>query len=216
MSKVRMAGFAASLLASALVGGAFIGSAAAAPNPETAPAAAGLGEPGASTYCQIFRAEFAQNLGVEVSALNAAGKAAAKTTVDEAVAAGDLTAAAGTRIKAKIDAAPGDACATWGAWAKRVEAGVHGILKHGVAAAADALSMTPAQLRTEMRAGKSLIDLAGTAGVPYASVSSAVVSAVDADLDKLVAAKRITQKRADRILARLEDNLADGWFRARP
>ena len=61
-----------------------------------------------------------------------------------------------------------------------------------------------------LRNGQTLKDVAGTKNVPYESVTAAVLAAVKADLDAAVAAGTIKQARADRVLARLEANLADG------
>ena len=73
--------------------------------------------------------------------------------------------------------------------------------------------MTPAELGAQLKGGKSLKDVAADKGVPYETVSAAVLASVKADLDAAVAAGTIKQARADRILARLEANLADGRLR---
>jgi hypothetical protein len=64
-----------------------------------------------------------------------------------------------------------------------------------------------------LRGGETLKDVATAKGVPYATVSAAVVAAVKSDLDAAVAAGTIKQAREDRILARLQANLADGRLR---
>jgi len=130
------------------------------------------------------------------------------------VAAGDLTAATGDRLKERVNAADGDGCGWLGRWARKAKAGL-GVAKDGVEAAATALGMTTAELRTEFRAGKSLKDVAAAKGVDYDTVSAAVVAAVKTDLDALVRAGTITQARADRVLERVERRLADGWTRKR-
>ena len=91
------------------------------------------------------------------------------------------------------------------------------MVKDSITAAAKALGMTPAELGAKLRTGGSLKDVATDKGVPYDAVAGAVVAAVKADLDAAVAAGTIKQARADRVLARLEANLADGRLRnARP
>ena len=67
-------------------------------------------------------------------------------------------------------------------------------------AAAGALGITPAELGAQLKAGKSLKDVATAKGVPYETVSAAVLASVKADLDAAVAAGTIKQARADRIL----------------
>ncbi len=86
-------------------------------------------------------------------------------------------------------------------------------MKDAVTAAADALHITPAELGAQLKAGKSLKDVATDKDVPYGDVSAAVLKSVKADLDKAVAAGTIKQPRADRILERLTKNLAEGRFR---
>jgi hypothetical protein len=73
--------------------------------------------------------------------------------------------------------------------------------------------VTPAELRVDLRGGKTLKTIATDRNVPYDTVAAAVVGAVKKDLDAAVAAGTIKQARADRVLARLQQNLADGRLR---
>jgi len=229
MSKLRIAGFAGLLVVAALVGGTVIGSVAArtmlAPDPPPAaravaatpaPAGAKVGE-----YCADFRKAFAAGLGVDESALTPAAKAAALATIDAAVADGSLPKARGDRLKARIEAADADGCALLAGRIGALKAApgatkagpALGVVRDGAAAAAKALGITPAELGAKLRGGDSLKDVATEKGVPYATMSAAVVAAVKSDLDAAVTAGTIKQVRADRILARLEQNLADGRLR---
>ena len=224
MSRFRILGFSGALVAAALVGGTIMSAVTAAPPRATSADTAGAGttelaalaDPG--TYCLTFRRAFAANLGVDEADLGPAAKKAAITTIDAAVAAGDISKAVGDRLKAKVEAAEGDDCRWFAPHLKRVAGAVH-LIRDGVTAAADVLDMTPAELRTELRTGKTLKEIASAEGVNYDTLTNAVVAAVKADLDAAVKAGTITQARADRILDRLERNLADGRFRpekARP
>jgi hypothetical protein len=228
MSRLRLAGFAGLLIVAALVGGTIIGSVAAATGtPAPAPAGPGAGQvaPAAPAavrpaapgqFCTDFRKAFAAQLGVDESALAPAAKAAAIATVDAAVADGRMTTAVADRLKARIEAANADGCALLAGRIGAVKSAlgaVAGVAKDALAAAAGALDMTPADLAAKLRAGDSLKDVATAQGVPYATVSAAVVAAVKADLDAAVSAGTIRQAREDRILARLERNLADGRLR---
>lgn len=219
MSRFRILGFSGALVAAALVGGTIMSAVTAAPPRTSSPDAAAadttelatVAEPG--TYCLTFRRAFAANLGVDEADLGPAAKKAAITTIDAAVAAGDITKAVGDRLKAKVEAAKGDGCRFFATHLKRVAGAVH-VIRDGVTAAADALDMTPAELRTQLRSGKTLKEIATAEGVNYDTLTSAIVAAVKTDLDAAVKAGKITQARADRILDRLERNLADGRFRA--
>lgn len=232
MSKVRMAGFAGLLVVAALVGGTLIGSVAAGtlqttrvPSGTTAAAPAASGAPAATApgeYCAAFRRAYAANLGVDESALAPAARAAALATIDAAVADGSMTKARGDRLKTRIEAAAADGCALLAgrvaairraAGAGKVRAGL-GVAKNGISVAAKTLGITPAELGAKLRAGGSLKDIASAKGVPYDTVSAAIVASVKGDLDAAVAAGTLKQARADRILARLAANLADGRLRA--
>jgi ribosomal protein S20 len=231
MSRFRLAGMAGLLIAAALAGGTIIGSVAAAtapPAPRPVPAA--LAAPSAGTNagtpaaeaCATFRSAFAAALGVDESKLTPAAKQAAISTIDAAPAAGGLTKSRADRLKARIEAGAADGCALLGGRIARIGAtggGVKaalGVVKDGLTAAAGALGMMPAELGGRLRGGETLKDVATAKGVPYATVSAAVVAAIKSDLDAAVAAGTIKQAREDRILARLQANLADGRLRGTP
>ncbi len=219
MSRLQIAGVAALLVVAALAGGTVIGSVAASTSPRSTtpgttvvPAAASPAAGTASETCAAFRRAFAATLGVDESALVPAAKAAAIATIDDAVTAGRMTKAAADRLKARIDKAAGDGC---GLLARRLArpAAALGVVKDGLTAAAGALDMTPAALGARLRGGATLKELATAKGVPYDTVAAAVVGAVKADLDAAVAAGTIRQARADRVIERLRQNLADGRLR---
>ena len=218
MSRLQVAGFATLLVVAALAGGTVIGSVAASTSPRvTAPAAAvvpAAASPAAATSeaCAAFRRAFAANLGVDESALTPAAKAASIATVDAAVAAGRLTKVAADRLKERIDKAAGDGCGLLAGRLARAQAAL-GVVRDGLSAAAGALGITPAELGAKLRGGASLKDLAAAKNVPYQALTDAIVGAVKHDLDAAVAAGTIRQPRADRVLERLRQNLADGRLR---
>ena len=226
MPNFRTVGLAGAMVISALVGGTLISAVAASTVPATpAPAAPSVlaapsGAPAARAVteaCATFRAAFAANLGVSEAEMVAAARKAAATTIDKAVADGDLPKAAGDRLKARLEKAPADGCAMLNGWRAKVAKGAVHVTKDAMTAAAEALKITPEALRAELRGGKTLKDVASAHGVPYATVTDAVVAAVKADLDAAVAAGTLKQARADRILERLKNRLADGKLRrARP
>lgn len=236
MSTLRLAGFAGLLVAAALIGGPIIGAAAAATAPLTTgsdPAvavpsagAAAAGER-AAAFCAAFRTAFAANLGVDGSALTPAAKAAAISTIQTAVAAGTITKKVGDRLTARVESGAADGCALLAgrigarAAARGTSGGTGrpgavrslGVVKDGVTAAAGVLGITPAELGADLRAGKTLRDVATIRAVPFETVSAAIVASVKSDLDAAVAAGTIKAARADRIMARLKANLADGRLR---
>jgi hypothetical protein len=235
MNRFRILGLSGAMVVAALVGGTVVSSAIAArPSPPSAvaggPAAGAAAEANraatgdvaaaaegamaarAAAYCKTFRSSFAKELGVDERAIGPAAKAAALATLEAAVTAGDITRAIADRLAAKVTATDDDTCRWLEAKISHAAArpGVHGLMADGTKAAATALKMTPADLRAALRDGKSLKDVATSAGVDYAAVSAAVVAAAKADLDAAVKAGKINQARADRLLERLEAGLANG------
>lgn len=215
MKSLKILGVSGALLTAAIVGGTLISAVSANP---AQPAGSTSGtsadttnaQPGA--YCQTFLDAFAQNLGVDPSALTPAAKDAAKATIDQAVANGDLPQAIGDAIKQRIDNASGDGCAWLNA---RWQAVVRNVVQRGIGAdmlqaAASTLNMQPADLRSQLVAGASLKKIAQDAGVAYDTVTSAIHDAAKADLDKLVSAGKMTTDRENQVLDRIDKALTDG------
>jgi ribosomal protein S20 len=227
MSRSRVAAVAALLVLTAVIGGTVIQSVAAATSPGRPaapdatvdaagpsgnPAASGVPQKAQAAACAEFRAAFAAALGVDESALTPAAKTAAKQVVDAALAAGRITQQRADKLKTRIDQATADGCGVLAGRTARI-AGALGVVRDGIDAAADALKLSRADLVAKLRSGATLQSIAADAGVPYETVTAAVVASVKADLDAAVAKGTIRQARADRILERLQQNLAAGRFR---
>ena len=90
----------------------------------------------------------------------------------------------------------------------------HGRVGHGVEAAATALGMTSDELRTALRDGQTIAEIASEKGVDIQTVIDAMVAEVQTHLDERVAGGRLTQEEADakladaieRITERLDDS----------
>ena len=85
----------------------------------------------------------------------------------------------------------------------------HRFVRHGVfRAAAGYLGLTPLQLFQQLRSGKTLVEIAVAQGKTVDGLKSAILAALKARLDQVVAANRITstQEQAflDRVQARLD------------
>lgn len=217
MKALKTFGIASGMIAAALVGGTMISVVWAAP--ASAPAAGSAlavdaEDTDGARYCAVWQETFADELGVAVEDLVPAAKAASIATVNAAVEAGDLTADIGERIIARIEAGDGNGCRLLGGafhWA-----GKHAVradARHDLmGAAAEALGMEPGAVIEALRGGDTLEEIAVAQGVDYETVSTAIVDAVKADLDALVAADKITQERADTMLDKLTQSLADGTW----
>lgn len=116
----------------------------------------------------------------------------AKSALDPLVANGTLTQAQADAVIAALESArpakgPGG------------KGGRHGV--SNLTAAASALGMTEADLRTALQGGKSLAAVAQEKGVAVATVVDALVAQLKAHLDEHVASGKNTQAEADQILA---------------
>jgi hypothetical protein len=77
------------------------------------------------------------------------------------------------------------------------------------------LDITPVQLRTELRAGKSLAQIAVAHGKTAAGLKAAILAKVKARLDQAVSSKRLTAAQEQMVLDRLSAHLDQLLDRAR-
>jgi hypothetical protein len=87
--------------------------------------------------------------------------------------------------------------------------GPPGPIMAGLDAAAKYLGLTDAQLRKQLRSGKSLAEIADARNKPLDGLKSAIEAAVKSDLDKAVADKRLTQAQEDQLLKDLHARLGE-------
>jgi len=210
MRLTKALGAAGALIVAALVGGTLIGSTLATDETDSTDTAT------RTAYCETFRDALASELGVTADELLAAGQAAASTTIDAAVAAGDLSEERAADLRERIAAADGTECMGFGHAFGRgfgigLERGaIRGFLGGDVfEAAADALGLESADLIGELRDAGSLEALAEAQGVSYDEVKASILAAVQADLDAAVA-DGLDQERADEVIERLSAWLDEG------
>jgi polyhydroxyalkanoate synthesis regulator phasin len=159
--------------------------------------------------CEEYQAALAQKLGISVEKLQQAQKDTVKDFIDQAVKNGKLPADKAAELKKKIDESKG--CAPLGAVRARGVAKVgmfRAGLQTGLDAAAKALGMTTEQLTSELKAGKSIADIAKAKNVDLKTVRDAVIAAEKAAIDQAVKNGKLTQTQADKMKAAL-DKAAD-------
>ena len=204
MQLMKALGFAGALILAAIVGGTVIGSALATEETDSTGAA--------TEYCDVFMESMATELGVTRDELVAAGRAAAGSALDAAVAAGDVSEEQATEIRERIADADGEGCRWFGHGFGRGHGPgmARGFLRGDVfEAAADALGIESSDLIGELRDAESLEALAEERGVSYDEVKASVLAAVQADLDAAVD-EGMDQERADAAVERLTTWLDDG------
>ena len=150
-------------------------------------------------------AQVATAKGKSVDGLKSALVAAIKTKVDAARAAGKLDATRATRL---LDRAPRlverMVNAKPRARAQRAKAARGGLLK----AAATYLGVTNAQLVTELRAGKSLAQVATAKSRSVDGLKQALLAALKQKVDAAVDAGRLDAARAQKLLERAPAHIA--------
>jgi hypothetical protein len=175
---------------------------------------------GSSTNArQAFLNDAAKRLHVTPAQLKSALTGALHDRLNAAVKAGKLTQAQANAIEQRVKANGGVPffggsflhrhLAPWGFEAKR------GAVGGAIAAAAKYLGLNPRQLRSQLRAGKSLAQIAKAKGKTTAGLENAITAAVTARLDKAVAANRITRAQEKKLLSRLSSRL-DALVNAKP
>lgn len=74
-------------------------------------------------------------------------------------------------------------------------------------AAGEYVGMSRSELRAELKAGKSLAQVAASRGKSVEGLKAALLSAVRANLDQLVTSGQLSAERRDKMLARIDGRL---------
>ena len=156
-------------------------------------AASGDGDRG--SMCEQRLAKIAENRGVSVEQLQADIKARLLARIDAAEKAGRISSERATRLRARVS--EGSLCGARNHVRARIAA------RSMLRAAADFLGLNREQLRAQLP-GTSLTGLAEKQGKSASALEAAMVAPAKARLAKAVEDKKLSQDRADEILAKLE------------
>jgi len=162
------------------------------------PGGSGDTEGGVKGFFNRYSDALADSLGISRSELNEKRKAAVDETLDEAVDNGRLTQEQADKIKNH----------DWGRAGKLVDTAKNA-LTDIFGAAASTLGMTTEELRTELKDGKSLADIAAEQNVGTDKLKADITAEIDEQLDKAVADGTITQERADAIAKKVAEHIDD-------
>lgn len=94
--------------------------------------------------------------------------------------------------------------------------GLGGVLREGLATAAETLGLEEDALRDRLVAGETLGEVADAEGVARDDLVGALVTRAEELLDERVAAGDLTQERADEISADLTERITEGLDRSGP
>jgi hypothetical protein len=161
--------------------------------------------------------DVAARLGITPDRLRAAFKEALTARIDAAVQAGKLTPEQGAKLKERLANAKGLGLRLRGRLARHQRAFVHRIhvRAHRLGPVAAYLGISPQELRSELRSGKSLAQIATAHGKSVDGLVDAIVAKAKERLDKAVASGHLTRRRADEILERLTDAVEKAVQRVR-
>jgi Asp-tRNA(Asn)/Glu-tRNA(Gln) amidotransferase B subunit len=147
--------------------------------------------------CEKRLERIAEHRGVTVAELESQIKDRLLARVAAALEAGKISSERAAKLEERISA--GTSCTGRAGKVVKVRLASHGMLK----AAADFLGLDRAALKAQLP-GNSLAGLAQKQGKSVDELEDAVLAPAQARLAAAVAAGSITQKRADRVLERLE------------
>lgn len=170
----------------------------------------------ASSVCNDFLGHFAGELGKSQSAVDAAFQKAIGETLADEVKNGKLTQAQADAIKAKLAGkAP---CTLAGSLGPRAGSGAAApaagaYMQQLVAAAASALGISAAQLRTDLMTGMSLSQIAAAQNPPVseATFRTRLIAALKPMLDGAVSNGKLTSTQEQAILQRLQTGRIPFW-----
>jgi hypothetical protein len=181
--------------------------------------AAAVAATGSGSRGSDFLDSVAKHLGVSPQKLKDATKAAAIDQVNADLAAGRITQAQADALKKRIEAGDGVLGGPGGPGFGRGPGGpgfpgggpglARPAIANEIAAAAKYLGLSEADLRTKLRDGQSLADVAKAQSKDAAGLKTAILDAAKTDLDKAVADKKLTQSQADDIYDALKSHIDD-------
>lgn len=219
---VRIASFAAG--AAAIAAAAVFMTASAAgysfnfggPKGSNVPAASTVADKStaASSVCNEFAAHFSSDLGVSQDKVNSAFQEAVGQTLADEVKAGHITQAQADAIKTKMAGkAPCTLAGSLGG--KNASGGAHA--QALVPAAAQALGITPEQLKADLAKGMTLHQIADAQNPPVteAQFRSRLIANLKPVLDAMVTNKRITSEQEQKILQQLQTGPIPFWDKPR-
>lgn len=198
-TKIIVAGALVFALFIAGAGGAVVLAQGPTPNPPTQGGRAGLG--------QLYLQALASRLGTTLDKLQQAMKDARTDAINNAVKQGLITQAqADKMLQRQQNAPPG----TGAFQAGKAIGGIRGFFgPDALEAVAKTLNMSPADVTSALRGGKTLADLAKSQNVDPSKVQTAIADAEKAALDRAVKDGLMTQARADALKANIDPSKID-------
>jgi len=168
-----------------------------------------------------FLDSVAKHLGVSSQELEDATKAAAVDQVDQALEDGKITQEQADAMNERIESGDAPFFLGPGVFGFRHEfggpggpegfdgPGHHFFFGDKLGSAAEYLGLTEDDLHEQLRAGKSLAEVAEAQGKSVDGLTAAILADAKSGLDEAVAKERLTQEQADAIYERLQSSIDD-------
>jgi hypothetical protein len=147
--------------------------------------------------CTLYQQTLAKELNVSVDTVRQDNKNALITVIQQKVKDGKLTQAQATKLEQRIDKSQGNLCNF-----NKKNTNRQLLNKYRmdiITEVAQKLQIQPAQLTAQIKAGKSLHEIASAKNVSDSQLQSYITTAIKDTLQKAVAAGDITQQRANAI-----------------
>ena len=169
-----------------------------------------------STVCSDFMSHFAVDIGKSQAQINAAFQNAISDTLADQVKSGQITQAQADALKQKL--ATQTPCTLGASLAPRAgsKTGIGAYLQAYESAAASALGITDAQLKTDLAKGQSLSQIAMVQKVSEADFRTRLITNLQPTLDAAVAKKQLTSAQEQAIVNRLKTGELPLWSRPLP
>lgn len=175
------------------------------PSPSASASASASNKATGNTLFNSFLDKLAAALGIQRSELDTAITNAGNSTVDEALANGTLSQQQADALRSRIQ---GGNFGFFGGRGGRggPEGGLRlpGVKDAMINAAATTLNLSVDELRTQLRSGQTLAQIAQAQGTTEQAVTDAALAAAKTQLDQAVANGTVTQAQADAIYAELQ------------
>jgi polyhydroxyalkanoate synthesis regulator phasin len=171
-----------------------------------------------ASYCQLYIQTLASDLGVSPDKLKSANKDAAQKVIDQMASDGKITADQKTRMTERLQKYADSPCAFVDVGAAHHGPGdrIAKLLDPARAAAATAvagaLHISVDTLKSDLRAGQTIPQIAAAQKVNIGDVNSAYLNAIKTQLSSAVSAKQITQAQSDALYNRVQQAVQNGHY----
>jgi hypothetical protein len=151
----------------------------------------------AHPYCTLYQQTLAKELNISVDTLRQDNKNALIAVIQQKEKDGKLTQAQATKAEQRIDKSQGNLCN----FAKKhpKQQLLNKYRTDILTEVAQKLQIQPAQLTAQLKAGKSLHDIASAKNISDSQLQSYITTAIKDTLQKAVTTGTITQQRANTI-----------------